>query len=242
MRGWLSLAVLAALVLDASTGSAETFVHAKSGESLDGKVVTTTSKDGREMWFVKLSDGKTRLLDSAEWKRGGSSTPVPAAKPPAKGEPPKPGAVSGSSAKVMAAIKSARSSGGGGVLARTWDEAVDRLKTGEIVTVHADAIRWLFVTFWPPTNDPPRMIVEATNVENRFLPAIGDLSAAIAAYAPDLIEPAKKHANLGSWIITSAREGRQATLTGTAHKATVLPVAKGRTGNPTIIVDVVRMK
>ena len=48
---------------------ADTFTNKKTGEVLEGRVVTTVKKDGKEMMFVRLTSGQSRFLPTDRWRR-----------------------------------------------------------------------------------------------------------------------------------------------------------------------------
>lgn len=68
MRAQLKCAIVCVVVVVfASHARSETFSNKKTGEVLTGRIVTTTEQDGKQVVFVRLDNGQTRLLVLEEW-------------------------------------------------------------------------------------------------------------------------------------------------------------------------------
>ena len=71
-------ALATGLVIAMALATADTFTNKKTGEVLHGELVTTATKDGEEVMFVRLADGKTKFLPKAQWEaRRAQDAPSP---------------------------------------------------------------------------------------------------------------------------------------------------------------------
>jgi hypothetical protein len=68
MKTALPLALCAALLAAFVTARADTLRNRKTAETLDGKVLAVTERDGKALLVVRLATGKTRLLPATEWE------------------------------------------------------------------------------------------------------------------------------------------------------------------------------
>ena len=65
------------LLVFAAACSADTFTHKRTGETVEGSLLTRTEEDGKPCLSVKLADGSVRFLPSADWAANIEQTKTP---------------------------------------------------------------------------------------------------------------------------------------------------------------------